>query len=83
VLGEVCLEVVHLAVHPRAQGRGLGRLVHDLLVAGGPAPTGILACDPAAAPARGLYAARGWHVLSDRLDASGDGRTALLLARDL
>jgi GNAT superfamily N-acetyltransferase len=82
-IGAECLEVVHVAVHPRAQGRGLGRLVHDLLIAGRPAATGILACDPAAGPARGLYTARGWRVLTDRFDAAGAGRTALLMARQL
>jgi GNAT superfamily N-acetyltransferase len=46
-LGDACLEVVHLAVHPRARGRGLGRLVHDLLIAGAPAPTAVLPAIPA------------------------------------
>jgi GNAT superfamily N-acetyltransferase len=81
-MGTACLEVVHLAVHPRVQGSGIGRLVHDILIAGTPAPTAILACNPAAAPARRLYAGRGWQVLTDSLP-TGDGRAALLMGRRL
>jgi GNAT superfamily N-acetyltransferase len=81
-MGACCLEVVHLAVHPRAQRRGHGRLVHDLLVAGSPAPTGVLACDPAAAPARRLHLRRGWQVLTDRLPAGPD-KAMLVMGRRL
>ena len=70
-----------MAVHPRRQGRGLGRLVHDLLIAGGPAATGVLTCDPRAEPARRLYAGRGWRVLADPLP--GDDRGMALYGRDL
>jgi GNAT superfamily N-acetyltransferase len=82
-LGPLCLEVVHVAVLPAAQGRGLGRLLHDVLVAGGPAPTGLLGCDPAAEPARRLYVGRGWRVLTDAFGADGDTPGTWLMARDL
>lgn len=59
-LGELCLEIVEVAVRPSMQGSGLGRLTHDLLVAGSPAPRGVLACHPEAPAPRSLYAARGW-----------------------
>jgi GNAT superfamily N-acetyltransferase len=75
-IGDVCLEVVHLAVHPDRQGEGLGKLAHDLLIAGSPAPTAILACDPRAEPARALYRGRGWTAIG-RLGTSD------LMARDL
>jgi GNAT superfamily N-acetyltransferase len=70
-----CLEIVHVAVHPERQRKGIGRLVHDLLIAGTPAPTAILSCNPEAEPARRLYARRGWRVLA--------GGAALLMGRDL
>ena len=41
-LGESCQEIVHLAVAPGAQGRGVGRLAHGVLIAGCPAPTAVL-----------------------------------------
>jgi GNAT superfamily N-acetyltransferase len=72
-----CLEIVHLAVHPSRQRRGIGRLVHDLLIAGTPAATAILACHPAAEPARRLYGGRGWQLLSGRVGE------ALLMGREL
>ncbi len=56
-------------------------LVHDLLIAGTPAPTGIVACNPAAEPARRLYERRGWHILTDRFPA-GDA-TVYLMGRRL
>lgn len=59
-LGEVCLEVVHIAVRPSMQRSGLGRFVHDLLLAGSPAPRGVLACHPDAPAPQAMYAARGW-----------------------
>lgn len=80
-IGDRCLEIVHLAVHPEVQRRGRGRLVHDLLIAGSPAPVAVLSCHPAATPARDLYLNRGWRVLSDALPA-GEA-TFLVLARDL
>jgi len=70
-LGELCLEVVHLAVVPRAQGRGLGRVVHDVLIAGRPAPAAMLTVHPAATPAQRLYLSRGWTIVSDRLPTGG------------
>ena len=63
-LGELCLEVVHLAVIPAAQGRGTGRLVHDVLIAGRPAPTAVLSVHPEGVPAQRLYQGRGWTTLT-------------------
>jgi GNAT superfamily N-acetyltransferase len=79
-LGDLCLEVVHLAVHPGAQGLGLGKLTHDLLLAGSPAPTAVLACNPRATPAYGLYQSRGWTTLTESLPFGG---SSFLMARDL
>jgi GNAT superfamily N-acetyltransferase len=59
-LGEVCLEVVHIAVRPERQRQGFGRTVHDALVGGAPAPTAVLTCHDRALPARKLYESCGW-----------------------
>ena len=75
-IGDLCLEVVHLAVHPDRQGQGLGKLAHDILIAGSPAPTALLTCDPRAEPARALSRSRGWtHI--------GEFGTSELMARNL
>ena len=63
-LGELCQEIVHLAVVPDAQGQGVGRLVHDVLIAGRPAPTAVLSVHPEAVPAQRLYQGRGWEVMT-------------------
>jgi GNAT superfamily N-acetyltransferase len=80
-LGDRCLEVVHIAVTASEQGQGIGRLVHDVLIAGRPAPTGLLTVHPEAAPARALYESSGWTLLTDALPTHGpDFR---LMGRDL
>lgn len=63
-LGELCQEVVHLAVIPDAQGHGVGRLVHDVLIAGRPARTAVLSVHPEAEPAQRLYQTRGWTTVT-------------------
>lgn len=82
LLGDVCLEVVHLAVLPKLQRNGFGGCVHDILIGGAPAPTAVLSCHDRALPARRLYEGRGWvsvgllpteggspfHIMSRRLD---------------
>lgn len=81
-LGALCLEVVHLAVAPEGQGHGTGKLVHDVLIAGSPAPTGVLSCHPEAVPAQRLYLSRGWRLLTDSF-RTGDHRGYWLMARPL
>lgn len=82
-LGELCLEVVHIAVLPKRQRAGFGTRVHDVLISDAPAPTAVLTCHDQALPARRLYEGLGWvsvglmpaagsaypfHVMSRRLD---------------
>jgi GNAT superfamily N-acetyltransferase len=81
-LGERCLEIVHVAVTPAAQGRGVGRLVHDVLIAGSPAPTAVLSCHPEAVPAQRLYLSRHWTVLTKSFQLGGNV-PHWLMARDL
>jgi GNAT superfamily N-acetyltransferase len=59
-LGVRCLEVVHVAVDPAHQRRGLGRLVLDLVTAGAPTPTAVLGCGPGV---RGFYRRSGWTLV--------------------
>ena len=63
-LGDLCQEIVHVAVIPDAQGQGVGRLIHDVLIAGRPAPSAVLSVHPNAEPARRLYEGRGWTILT-------------------
>ncbi len=81
-LGDVCLEVVHVAVRPGAQRQGIGRKMHDMLISGRPAPTGVLSCDPQAVPAQRLYLERGWRKLTGDF-RTGDGPAYWLMARQL
>lgn len=76
-LGPKCLEVVEVAVAPGAHGRGLGKLVHDVLISGSPAPTAALICHPEAKVAQRLYSGRGWHLIGR------NERGSWLMARDL
>jgi ribosomal protein S18 acetylase RimI-like enzyme len=62
--GELCQEVVHLAVAPAAQRIGAGRLVLDVLIAGKPAPSAVLSVHPDAVAAQRLYQSRGWEILT-------------------
>jgi GNAT superfamily N-acetyltransferase len=80
-LGEVCLEVVHVAVLPGVQRQGIGRAMHDVLISGPPAPTGLLSCHPEAIAAQRLYLSRGWTVLTT--DFGPAQVSYWLMARDL
>lgn len=80
-LGSACLEVVHVAVVPDGQRQGIGHLMHDVLIAGQPAPAGVLSCHPAAVPAQRFYRKRGWTPLSDSFPAGA--LDFWIMARDL
>jgi hypothetical protein len=81
-LGDLCLEVVHVAVAPAAQRQKLGLLLHDVLISGRPAPTAVLSCHPAAHPAQQLYLGRGWTLLTRDFRAGGQ-LPYWLMAREL
>jgi ribosomal protein S18 acetylase RimI-like enzyme len=82
-LGGLCLEVVHLAVIPDVQGHGVGRLVHDVLIAGRPAPTAVLSVHPLAEPAQRLYQNRGWTVLNRKFRTQPEQPPYLVMGRGL
>jgi GNAT superfamily N-acetyltransferase len=56
-------EFVELAVHPAAQGQGLGGRLHDALLAGVPYWTALLSTYQGETAARQLYRRRGWVPL--------------------
>jgi GNAT superfamily N-acetyltransferase len=82
-LGELCQEVVHLAVVPGAQGQGVGRLVHDVLIAGRPAPAAVLSVHPEAEPAQRLYLGRGWTILTRQFRTQPAQPWAWIMGRQL
>lgn len=82
-LGELCLEVVHLAVDPATARRGIGTRVLDALISGRPAPTGVLSVHPDARPARQLYLRQGWTLLTEQFRTAPDQLGYWLMARDL
>lgn len=61
-------ELVDLAVHPDAQGRGLGGALHDALLDGLPHDRALLMTHRADSAGRRLYLRRRWQVLMDVLD---------------
>jgi ribosomal protein S18 acetylase RimI-like enzyme len=74
---EDCFEFVELAGVKDARGQGIGGALHDALLADLPHRTAILAVDPRAAPAIGLYRARGWRVLRDDFRFAPEGARKL------
>jgi GNAT superfamily N-acetyltransferase len=63
-LGQSCLEIVHVAVVPGEQRRGIGqRLMAALLAPPRPA-TGVLSCHPRATAAQNFYLRQGWQVIT-------------------
>jgi GNAT superfamily N-acetyltransferase len=83
-LGGLCLEVVHVAVQPALQHRGIGRRLHDVLISGRPAPAGVLSCHPGARPAQQLYLHAGWTLLTEAFRTGGPDQLGYwLMARDL
>jgi GNAT superfamily N-acetyltransferase len=82
-LGDLCLEVVHVAVRPAVQRQGAGTLVLDALISGAPAPTGVLSCHPDARPAQQLYRSQGWALLTESFRTAEGQPGYWLMARDL
>lgn len=59
-------EVVELAVLPGYQGQGLGKRLHDALLAELPYRTAILSTQADNQVALGLYQGRGWQIFQPR-----------------
>jgi ribosomal protein S18 acetylase RimI-like enzyme len=61
-------ELVELGVRPDLRRRGLGRRLHDELLAPLDAPTAVLSTERDNEPAIALYRGCGWQVIVDELD---------------
>lgn len=59
-------ELAELAVHPRAQGQGIGALLHDTLMGSARQQTALLSTAYTETVALRLYRRRGWLSLADR-----------------
>lgn len=80
---EGTLEVVHVAVDPARQRRGLGRRLLASLTAEARTSTGVLSCDPAAIPAQRLYLAHGWQLITASLSYQPGVAPRWLMGADL
>lgn len=65
VLGQHCLEVVHLATRTDRRRERHGLAVLNLLLADRPAPTAVLTCSPFPSPASRLYLGAGWSLVAE------------------
>lgn len=63
-------EVVDLAVHPDAQGRGTGRALLAALIGAAPTDRALLGTHRGDTPARRLYAGTGWVPLGEAGDTT-------------
>jgi ribosomal protein S18 acetylase RimI-like enzyme len=76
-------EFVELGVRPDLQRRGLGRRLHDDMLAAVDAPTAVLSTEQDNAPALALYRGCGWQVILDEIEFGPDHPLFLVLGRDL
>jgi GNAT superfamily N-acetyltransferase len=76
-------DVIDLAVHPRAQGQGVGARLHNALLEGQPHRTAVLTAYDGETVAMGLYRSRGWIPISGRIFFPGGTEPHLVLGLDL
>lgn len=62
-----CFALAELAVHPDAQGYGIGRALHDALLAAQANPRALLSTLDAPGPALRMYSSVGWLLLADNV----------------
>ena len=60
-----CFALAELAVHPDAQGFGIGRALHDALIGAQPHPRAVLSTLATPGPAQAMYVSAGWRLLAD------------------
>jgi GNAT superfamily N-acetyltransferase len=75
--------LVEMAVTPKAQGQGLGGLLHDHLLSGAPCWKAVLSTMAAETSAYWMYHKRGWVVLLDDFFFSGVARPYWIMGLEL
>jgi ribosomal protein S18 acetylase RimI-like enzyme len=76
-------ELVELGVRPDVRRGGLGRRLHDELLATVDAPTAVLSTEQDNEPALALYERCGWQVILERIDFGPDYPPFVVLGKDL
>jgi GNAT superfamily N-acetyltransferase len=75
--------LVEIAVTPRAQGQGVGGLLHDHLLSGLPYRKAVLSTVAAETNAHWMYQKRGWVVLLEEIFFPGVGRPYRIMGLEL
>jgi ribosomal protein S18 acetylase RimI-like enzyme len=76
-------QVVEMAVHPEAQGQGVGSQLHDRLLKDLSHRRAVLSTMTAETPASRLYLRKGWKVLVDELVVPDVPRPYCVMGLDL
>jgi ribosomal protein S18 acetylase RimI-like enzyme len=76
-------ELVELQVRPDFRRRGLGRRLHDELLAGLEAPTAVLSTEQDNEAALALYDRCGWQVILDEIDFGPGYPPFVVLGKEL
>ncbi len=76
-------DLIELAVHPKAQGQGIGARLHDALLAVQPHRAAVLTAYDGETVAMRLYRSRGWQPISGRIFFPGGAEPHLVLGLDL
>ncbi|MGB3305879.1 MAG: GNAT family N-acetyltransferase [Thermomicrobiales bacterium] len=80
---EDAFELAELAVHPDAQGRGIGSRLHDDLLHAVPQARALLSARHGDTPAMRLYRSRGWVPLVEDFRYFPQGEEVVLMGLDL
>ena len=76
-------DLVELAVHPSAQGQGIGARLHDALLEGQPHRPAVLTAYDGETVAMRLYRSRGWAPISGQIFFPGGTEPHLVLGLGL
>lgn len=76
-------ELVELAVHPNFQGQGIGKIIHDRLLANLPHRRAVLSTMQTKTAAWHLYDKRGWIPLLENITFPGSPKPYMIMGIDL